>query len=74
MPTNKRTLTAGEISFLRWLRARGGSGARTGNMWLGATDRLIKVGFIDAHPDKFSPDTVHYTLLDSGREALDDDD
>jgi hypothetical protein len=37
MPTNKRTLTAGEISFLKWLRARGGIGARTGNIWLGET-------------------------------------
>jgi hypothetical protein len=72
MPTKKLKLTASEISFLRWLRGKGGNGARSGNMWIGPTDRLIKAGYVDAHPDKFSPDTVHYTLLDTGREGLDE--
>ena len=34
-------LTATEIFFLRWLRENGGSGASSGNNWIGAVDRLV---------------------------------
>jgi hypothetical protein len=41
-------------------------------MWIGSTDRLVTAGFIEAQPDKFSPDTVHYTLTDKGLLALEE--
>jgi hypothetical protein len=64
--------TPSELSFLRWLRDEGGTGARSGSMWIGSTDRLVTAGFIEAHPDKLSPDTVHYTLTDKGLLALEE--
>ena len=64
------TLTAGEISFLRWLRDNGGTGSRSGNNWLGTAERLIRAGYVEVQMDRSRPDTLHYRLTDGGREAL----
>jgi hypothetical protein len=61
-----------EISFLRWLQSRDGRGARSGNNWLGDTARLVRAGYVDAQADRFSPNTTHYVLTDSGRKTLDE--
>jgi hypothetical protein len=64
-------LTAAEISFLQWLCDNDGQGDRLGNSWIGATDRLTKVGYVKVQVDSSSLDTVHYTLTKIGRAALD---
>jgi hypothetical protein len=38
---------------------------------IGSADRLIKVGYIKQRADSFSLDTIHYTLTQSGADALD---
>jgi hypothetical protein len=64
-------LTATEIFFLRWLRENGGSGASSGNNWIGAVDRLVKAGYVKEQAYSFSLDTVQYTLTERGRHTLD---
>jgi hypothetical protein len=66
------SLTLNEIIFLRWLRDKGGTGARSGNMWIGSTDRLVIHGYVEAQPDRSTPETVHYTLTSRGLAALRD--
>jgi hypothetical protein len=66
------SLTLNEITFLRWLRDVGGTGARSGKMWIGSTDRLVIHGYVEAQSDRFNPETVHYTLTSHGLVALKD--
>jgi hypothetical protein len=63
-------LTAHEVSFLRWLRGNGGSGARSGNKWIGSADRLVEADYVTDRTDPFRPATVHYVLTQAGAEAL----
>jgi hypothetical protein len=63
-------LTAGELSFLHWLRENGGRGSRSGENWISPVDRLLAAGHIQAEVDQSNPVTVHYTLTQTGREAL----
>ena len=68
-------LTHDEISVLRWLRDSRGEGAITGyafcaNNRFGVADGLIEAGYVKDQADSFNPNTVHYRLTDSGREAL----
>jgi hypothetical protein len=65
-------LTAAEIFFLPWLRENGGSGASSGNNWIGAVDRLVKAAYVKEQADSFNLDTVQYTLIERGRHALDE--
>jgi hypothetical protein len=71
----KLTLTHDEISVLRWLRNSHGEGAITGyalcgNKRFGVADRLIEAGYVNDQADPFNPNTIHYRLTDSGRQAL----
>ena len=71
----KLKLTDDEISVLRWLRDSHGEGAITGyaicgNKRFGVANRLIEVGYVKDQADSFNPNTVHYRLTESGREAL----
>ena len=71
----KLKLTHDEISVLRWLRDSHGEGAITGyavtgNKRFGVADRLIDAGYVNDQADPFNPNTIHYRLTDSGRDAL----
>ena len=63
-------LSAHETSFLCWLSENGGSGARSGNKWIGSADRLIEAGYVKDRTDPSRPDTVHYMITLKGAEAL----
>ena len=71
----KLKLTHDEISVLRWLRDSHGEGAITGyavsgNKRFGAADRLIEAGYVNDQADSLNPNTIHYSLTNSGRVAL----
>jgi DNA-binding MarR family transcriptional regulator len=71
----KLKLTHDEISILRWLRDSNGESAITGyavsgNKRFGVAARLIEAGYVNDQADPFNPNTIHYRLTDSGREAL----
>ena len=63
-------LSAHETSFLYWLSENGGSGARSGNKWIGNADRLVEAGYVKDRTDPSRPDTVHYMITLKGTEAL----
>jgi len=63
-------LSAHETSFLCWLSENGGSGARSGNKWIGSADRLIEAGYVKDRTDPSRPDTVHYMITLKGAAAL----
>jgi len=60
-------LTKKEDLFLSRLQDQGGRLAISGNKY----DRLIKAGYVLSEHDSFSPNTIHYTLTETGRGALD---
>jgi DNA-binding MarR family transcriptional regulator len=59
-------LTKKETLFLSRLQDQGGRLAISGNKY----DRLIKAGYVLPEHDSFSPKTIHYTLTETGRGAL----
>ena len=59
-------LTKKEDLFLSRLQDQGGRLAISGNKY----DRLIKAGYVLSEHDSFSPNTIHYTLTETGRGAL----
>ena len=59
-------LTKKESLFLSRLQDQGGRLAISGNKY----DRLIKAGYVLPEHDSFSPNTIHYTLAETGRGAL----
>ena len=59
-------LTKKEGLFLSRLQDQGGWLAHSGNKY----DRLIKAGYVLPEHDSFSPNTIHYTLTATGRDAL----
>ena len=59
-------LTKKESLFLSRLQDQGGRLAISGNKY----DRLIKAGYVLPEHDSFSPKTIHYTLTETGRGAL----
>jgi hypothetical protein len=59
-------LTKKEGLFLNRLQLQGGRLTISGNTY----DRLIKAGFVLPEHDSFSPTTFHFTLTETGREAL----
>ena len=63
-------LTGEETSFLQWLRENGGAGVRCESSLIGSADRLIKAGYVKQRADSFSLDIIHYTLTQSGADAL----
>ena len=68
-------LTNGELCVLRWLRisnskATISAGAVAANSLSIVPDRLLNAGYVRTRTDQFSPKTVHYTLTESGLEAL----
>jgi hypothetical protein len=64
------TLTPGEISFLQWLSDNGGIGSRSGNNWIGTTERLVRFGYVEIQLDKLRANTVHYRLTENGLEVF----
>jgi hypothetical protein len=69
-PMAPNQLTAGELSFLHWLRENGGRGSRSGGKWISPVDRLLAADYVQAEVDRSNPVTVHYTLTQTGRDAL----
>ena len=59
-------LTKKEGLFLSRLQNQGGRLAMSGSKY----DRLVKAGYVLPEHDSFSPDTIHFTLTATGREAL----
>jgi hypothetical protein len=59
-------LTKKEGLFLSRLQNQGGRLAISGSKY----DRLVKDGYVLPEHDSFSPDTIHFTLTATGREAL----
>jgi hypothetical protein len=59
-------LTRKEGLFLNRLQDQGGRLTISGNTY----DRLIKAGYVLPEHDRFSPNTIHFTLTETGREAL----
>jgi hypothetical protein len=59
-------LTKKEDLFLSRLQDQGGRLAISGNKY----DRLIKAGYVLPEHDSFGPNTIHYTLTETGRGAL----
>ena len=59
-------LTKKEGLFLSRLQNQGGRLAISGSKY----DRLVKAGYVLPDHDSFSPDTIHFTLTATGREAL----
>jgi hypothetical protein len=66
----RANLNLSEITFLRWLHDEGGIGTRSGNVWIGSTDRLTALSYVEAQRDKFNLETIHYTLTSRGLAAL----
>jgi hypothetical protein len=74
-PRDILELTNGELCVLRWLRISNGkatlsASAVAGNSLFIVPDRLLKAAYVKTRIDQFNPKTVHYTLTDSGLEAL----
>jgi hypothetical protein len=67
---SKLNLTEEEIFFLRRLRENGGTSSRSESSLIGSADRLIKAGYVKQRADSFSLDVIHYTLTQSGADAL----
>jgi hypothetical protein len=63
-------LAAEEASFLRWLRADGGIGTRSGRNWMGNDIRLVELGYVEAWRDRAKPGVVSYKLAARGERAL----
>lgn len=68
-------LTNGELCILRWLRISNGQAtlsakavARNGLFIV--PNRLLQADYVRIRADQTSPKTVHYTLTERGREAL----
>ena len=59
-------LTKKEGIFLSRLQNQGGRLAISGSKH----DRLVKAGYVLPDHDSFSPDTIHFKLTATGREAL----
>ena len=59
-------LTKKEGLFLSRLQDQSGRLAIAGNKY----DRLIKAGYVLPERDSFSPNTIHYTLTETGRRVL----
>jgi hypothetical protein len=59
-------LTKKEGLFLSRLQDQSGRLAISGNKY----DRLIKAGYVLPEHDSFSPNTIHYTLTETGRRVL----
>jgi hypothetical protein len=59
-----------EASFLRWLRASGGTGTRSGANWMSNDIRLLALGYVEAWQDGSKPSVVFYRLASGGETAL----
>ena len=68
-------LTNGELCILRWLRISNGqatlsASAVARNSLFIVPNRLLQADYVRIRADQTSPKTVHYTLTERGREAL----
>lgn len=63
-------LTNEEISLLRWLRENGGRRAVSGNSDLSGYGRVVASGYVEVKPNRFSADTVYFTITKGGRKIL----
>jgi hypothetical protein len=59
-----------EASFMRWLRASGGTGTRSGANWMSNDIRLLVLRYVEAWQDGAKPSVVFYRLASRGETAL----
>jgi DNA-binding MarR family transcriptional regulator len=72
---NVLELSNGELCVLRWLRISNGKASLSAstvarNSLFIVPKRLLQAGYVRIRADQTSPKTVHYTLTESGLEAL----
>ena len=63
-------LTNEEISFLQWLRQYGGRPSVSGNSDLSGYGRMVASGYVEVKPNRFSADTIYFTITKGGRKIL----
>jgi hypothetical protein len=59
-----------EIEFLHWLCQNEGRRAVIGDIDCGPYRRMVEAGYVEVKPNRFSANTLYFTITNGGRQTL----